>query len=237
MQKISKLNFVLAALALLVSACAPAAPATPQPLETASLLDVQSQVNTLVAQTVEAQNQIGTLVAQTVEAQATATPTATLFSIPTFTPFVIETATPRPSGGGSSGGSGSGGSSGGSSSGGGPGSPKYDCALVNQKPRDGDYIYKPGDSFDIKWTLKNIGTKTIPADAFFHYISGVNMSPTAGYMIGVDVLPGETITLVADVDVPAVTGVEKEQLTMQWALVVNGDKICKPYISIFVQNR
>ncbi len=234
MFKSNKAIMILLAVALTLSACLPAAQETesPQVENTQSLIDVQSQINTSVAQTIEAQNQIGTFVAQTIEAQATLTPSATPFTIPTFTPFVISTATVRASGGG-----GGGGGSGGGSGSGGSGSPQYDCALVNQKPRDGDTIYRPGDSFDVVWTLKNTGTKVLDSTTSLIYIGGTSMSPTAGFMLGYDVDPGDTFSVRIEVDAPAVTGLDKKQFTMQWAVVAKGVKICKPYIAIFVQKR
>lgn len=236
MFKSTKAIMILLTLALFLGACIPAANQTdiPQVQNTQSLIDIESQINTSVAQTIEAQNQIGTFVAQTVEAQASPTSTATPFSIPTFTPFVIETATVKVSGGGGS--SGGGGGGGGSGSGG-AGSPTYDCALVSQKPRDGAYIYRPGDSFDVVWTIKNTGTNDIPATAYYQYIGGTNMSPTGVLVLGVVVKPGNTASLRIEVIAPAVTGTDKKQFTMQWALIVKGNKICKPYISIFVQKK
>lgn len=227
---------ILLTLALFLGACVPAAqPAAQQPAQNAqSASDIQSQINTSVAQTVEAQNQVGTFVAQTMEAQATATPSATPFSLPTFTPFVVSTATNRPSGGG---GGGSGGSGGGGLGSGGAGSPQYDCDVVFTQPGDGDRIWKPGDSFDVEWTLKNTGTKTIPADAYFVFRDYTNYSPTSGFVLGHAVEPGDKFKLRIEAVAPAVVGTEKEQFTMRWTLIVLGNKLCNPYTSIFVQKQ
>lgn len=231
----SRAIFVIAIVALILGACAPAAQQTqaPQAQNTAAgIVDVQSQIGTSVALTIEAQNQIGTLVAQTMEAQATPTaaPSATL--IPTITPFTLATATNTPwASGGIGGGSGGGGGGSTGPSNNGP----YDCSVVRQKPYDGDRIWAPGSSFDVVWTIKNVGTKKIPADAYFTYIGGEAMSPTGGFMIGSEVPVGEKIDLRVEVTAPNVSGTEKEQFTMQWALIVAGVKICRPYIAIFVQ--
>ncbi len=234
MYKSVRAMIIFAVLASSLGACLSAAPQTevPQAQNTQSLQDAQSQINTAVAQTIEAQNQVGTFVAQTVEAQATPTVTVTPFSIPTFTPFVIPTATAYSGGGG--GGSGGTGNNNGN---GGPGAPKFDCSLVNQKPYDGDRIYKPGDSFDVTWTLKNVGTKPIPADAYFTYIGGDALSPTPGFALGYEVAKQKTFSVTIEITAPQVQGTEKQQFTTQWALIANGDKICKPYIAIFVQKQ
>ncbi len=218
---------LLFTLALFLGACFPVAQPAQQAQNTPELIDVQAQINTSVAQTMEAQNQIGTFVAQTVEAQATPTFTATPFSIPTLTPFVIATSTTRPSGGGG----GSSGSSGPVNNG------PYDCELVNQKPRDGDRIWHPGEDFDVVWTIKNTGNKKLPIDTYITPIGGDPLSPTAGYLLGQEILPGKTFNIRIEVVAPEVFSLDKEQFTMNWAVIVLGSKLCRPYISIFVQNR
>jgi hypothetical protein len=227
---------VFLTLAVFLGACLPAAQQTeaPQVQNTpGGIIDVQSQINTSVAQTIEAQNQIGTFVAQTVEAQASPTPLAT--PIPTFTPFVIGTVTNTPWAGGGSGGGGGGGSGGGS---GGPvNNGAWDCAIVSQKPYDGDRIWKPGDSFDVEWTIKNNGTKELPADLSLVAIGGTDMSPTPSYMLGHVVRPGETFTFRIEVIAPRPDNLDRKQYVMQWAVVLAGTKLCRPYISIYVQRQ
>ena len=125
---------------------------------------IQAQVNTAVAQTLEVEDQIAKSVVLTVDAQvplstptAEVVPTVTPITIPTFTP-VVPTVTPvaiiPPSGGGSGGSS-----SGGASS---PKSKIYSCAIVSEKPYDGA-SFRPGDSFDKSWTIKNTGSATLEA--------------------------------------------------------------------------
>lgn len=223
---------VLTILAVLLTACLPGQ--TPE--------QAQAQINTAVAEAIATQQRlIDQAVASTLTAVAQnaspAGPANTPVSFPTLTP-VIPTITPftinTPSGGGGGGGGGGGSGSGGSGSGG-AGAPQYDCALVSQKPHDGATIYKPGDSFDVEWTLKNTGKKTIAAGYPFKYISGTNMSPTGMLVTETAIAPGEVFTFRIEVIAPDVQGVDRQQFTMQWAFIVEGDKICKPYISIFVQ--
>jgi hypothetical protein len=223
-----KTLFIMTVLAVFLTACSPGQ--TPE--------EAQAQINTAVAAALATQQQlIDQAVASTLTAVAqnvSSTPVGPANTplsfptltpvIPTITPFVINTLS-----GGGGGGSGSGSGSSGA------GAPQYDCALVSQKPRDGAAIYKPGDEFDVEWTLKNTGKKTIAAGYSFQYISGTNMSPTGMLVTETAIAPGESFTFRIEVIAPDVQGVDKQQFTMQWAFIVEGDKICKPYISIFVQ--
>jgi hypothetical protein len=126
-------------------ACHGIEPATPAGSKHTSSR-TQSDIGTAAAQTVEAQNRQH-FVAQTMEAQATLTPTATatLFSLPTVTPFVVTTPTVRSSGGG-----------------GAPPKAEYSCDIIHQRPYD-NQEFLHGQEFDIKWTILNTGTKTWPA--------------------------------------------------------------------------
>lgn len=218
---------ILLTLAFILSACIPGQ--NPQ--------EVESAVNTAVAQTMQANAQIEQAVNQTLTAQAPlATPTLAFTSTPepTFEPLIIITDTPLPtstntpvrSGGGSGSSGGSGNSSGSSGS-------AYSCAIVAEKPYDGA-TFKPGDSFDKSWTIKNTGTVTWEANWEFEYKSGDDISPTGDFLIGKQVRPGDTITLVIDVDVPAVAYKDSGKIfVMTWSLN-NGSHFCTPYVAITV---
>lgn len=196
---------------------------------------IQAQVNTAVAQTLEVEDQIAKSVVLTVDAQvplstptAEVVPTATPITIPTFTP-VVPTVTPvaiiPPSGGGSGGSS-----SGGASS---PKSKIYSCAIVAEKPYDGA-SFRPGDSFDKSWTIKNTGSATWEAGWEFEYKGGEDMSPTGDFLIGQQVKPGGTITLVIEVDAPKITQKDSGKVfVMTWSLN-NGSHFCTPYVAIKV---
>ena len=196
---------------------------------------IQAQVNTAVAQTLEVEDQIAKSVVLTVDAQvplstpiAEVVPTATPITIPTFTP-VVPTVTAvaiiPPSGGGSGGSS-----SGGASS---PKSKIYSCAIVAEKPYDGA-SFRPGDSFDKSWTIKNTGSATWEAGWEFEYKGGEDMSPTGDFLIGQQVKPGGTITLVIEVDAPKITQKDSGKVfVMTWSLN-NGSHFCTPFVAIKV---
>jgi len=222
---------ILLLLAVLLSACLP----TGQSAE-----DVDSIVNTAVAQTMEANQRIDDAVNQTLTAQASLA-TATVEFTATFEPIIIITDTPIPptatntpsrSGGSSSGGGGGGGGGGGSSNSGSTGS-AYSCAVVAEKPYDGA-TFKPGDSFDKSWTIKNTGTQTWDANWEFEYRGGTDISPTGDFLIGQQVQPGQTITLVIEVEVPAVAYKDSGEIfVMTWSLN-NGSHFCTPFVAIKV---
>ena len=197
--------------------------------------DVSSQVNTAVAQTMEANADIQKSVEQTVAAlQPEFTPTLapTFEIVPIFTDTPIPTNTPFPTntpGSISGGGGGSSGGGGGSST----SNNQYSCAIVAEKPFDGK-TFKPGDYFDKSWTIKNTGTVTWDASWDFEYISGTDISPTGGFSIGQQVKPGQTITIVIEVDVPEVAFKDSGKIfVMTWSLN-NGAHFCTPYVAITV---
>lgn len=197
--------------------------------------DISSQVNTAVAQTMQANAEIAKSVEQTVAAQQpvfTATTEFTATAEPTLEAFVVFTDTPIPTitPVKSSGGGGGGGGGGSSSS---PSSP-YSCAVVAEKPFDGA-TFKSGDSFDKSWTIKNTGTVTWDAGWDFEYRGGTDISPTGDFTIGQQVKPGETITLVIEVEAPAVAPKDSGKIfVMTWSLN-DGSHFCLPYVAIKVE--
>jgi len=199
-------------LTLFLGACLPAAPAqeNPQIQNTQSLLDVQSQVETAVAQTIEAQNQIGTFVAQTIEAQATATFTSTPISFPTLTPFVFATSTNRPSSGG----------------GGFPAKANYSCDVIHMRPTA--YAeFNRGQNFDIKMTVVNNGTAAWPAGYDYKYSGGALMTTTTVVELPA-MKPGDQFDIVLDANAPSEYGIQ----TMTW--MVQG-QLCFGYVVITVK--
>lgn len=203
---------ILAALALALSACAPAGenPAA-----------VQDEIATAVALTVAAQNEIGTAVALTLAAQSTATstptatPTGTALFAPTLTPIIPMVTpivvTPPPSGSGSGGGS---------------SKPDYDCEVIGRRPFDNSEMAK-GDKFDIKWTIVNTGRKAIPDGTDVTHISGPQMSTVSAVELP-ELKPGEQYTIVMDAFAPT----EKGRQVSTW--MVQG-QLCYPYVAIIVK--
>ena len=210
-----RILFSLTAILILLSACAPAAAV---PTEDPAV--VQEQIEQAVALTIAAQNAEATeqqasivpsntpLPTQTEAAPATETPV-----LPTATPFVIVPATNTVS----------------ASSGGGGGvvvRPEYACDAINRRPFD-NQVFKPGDEFDIRWTIVNTGTRTLRAGLDLEYLSGPEM--TAVKFIELPELrPGDSYQVVLDAVAPNQQGFH----VMTWR--VEGP-ICFPYTAINVE--
>lgn len=211
MKKIIQVVVIMLTLALFIGACLPAASEQQGPqVQNTQSLDTQSQINTAVAQTIEAQNQIGTAVALTTEAQYTVTPTATLFTIPTLTPFVISTPTTKPSGG----------------SGGVPPKATYSCDIIRLRPRA--YAeYNRGQGFDIKMTVVNTGTMSWYQGYDLKYAGGTVMTTTTHIELPA-MAPGDQYEMVLDATAPSEYGNQ----TMTWT--VEG-RLCFGYVVITVK--
>ena len=198
----SIVSLVLAA-AFLLAACAPA------PTPTQDLTDITDQVSTAVAATVAA----GQTATAAAVPPATETPvpldTATATPVlPTATPFVVPTSTSYSNTGG-----------------GGVTRYKYSCDIVRQRPFDNSE-FKPGDDFDIKWTIVNTGTATWPAGTDFKYFSGPKMT-SAGLLELPEMEPGDQYSVAFDANAPS----EKGLHVMTW--IVQGG-FCYPYVAIIV---
>ena len=207
-----KTMFVFVTLALILTACLPGQ----------SPVDIQSQVNTAVAQTLEARQQIEDSVAQTVAAQNLLfTPTAESTQPPTNTPLAFPTLTaiiptvtvfpvnPPSSGGGTS------------------YQADYACDIINSKPRD-NTEYNKGAKFDIKWTIVNTGKKTWEAGYDVKYFSGPKMTNLTVVEIPVEMKPNAKYEINLDAVVPD----EKGFQVMTWT--VQG-QLCYPYTAIIVK--
>ena len=205
--KTTKLISLLMAVVFALSACIPQQAVAP----TIDANEIAGQVMTAVAATVS----VGQT--QTAEAQPTATftftpapPTETPL-LPTTTPFVIPTATRSSTGGG----------------GGGTTTYTYDCDPdIGKRPRD-NATFKPGDSFDVKWTIVNTGTATWEAGYDLVYMSGPLMTNGTFFELP-RMKPGDKWSIRMD----AVAPMEKGTYVMLWKLQGN---FCHPYISIVVQ--
>lgn len=210
-QSTKRILFTILTVIFLLAACAPSQVNTPNPI------DIANQVATSVALTVASQNldtqQAAPVVTDTAVPTATAavvdTPTAIL---PTATPFVITPPTTVSGGGGGGGGSTT------TSSG-------YSCDIIHQRPFDYT-VFKPGDKFDIKWTILNDGTKTMHEGLDLKYNSGTKM--TTGTRELPELKPGDQF----DVNFDAVAPTKEGTYIMTY--IVEGG-ICYPYVAIKVE--
>ena len=214
MKKTFQVVVIMLTFALFISACQPVAVSaqqnSPQVQNTQSLVDTQSQINTAVAQTIAAQNQIGTAVALTTEAQHTATPTATMLTIPTLTPFAISTPTTKPSSGGGSA----------------PRKADYSCDIIRLRPT-AYAVFHRGQEFDIRMTVVNTGLKAWYQGYDLRYTGGAVMTTLTRIELPA-MAPGDKYEVVLDATAPA----ERGDQTMTW--MVQG-QICYGYVTITVE--
>lgn len=213
---LSTKKILLSAMALifLLAACQPA-----QPTQNPS--DIADQVATSVALTVAAQNAL-TQAAPTLVPQATNTtlPTQTEVGVvpsptlvlPTATAVVVASPTLVPSGGGGGGGSTT--------------KPQYACNPFPRTPRDNS-IFRPNDSFDIKWTIVNTGTKTMQAGLDLKYDDGPQLTKTTLIELP-ELEPGDSTQVTMDAVAPSQEG------TYIMTFSVEGS-LCFPYTAIIVE--
>jgi hypothetical protein len=215
------LGVALSALFIL-SACLPQ---RQPPAPTANTTELANQVAEAVALTLavaQAQTEAAQPAATntTLPTQTEAVPPSLTPIIPSATPLILvqPTSTRVVSGGGGGGG--------GSSAAPLP----YDCTVFSNEPRDLT-VFKKNKEFDIVWTIKNTGTKTIPANFDIKYFSGTKLMKDPSYTVrefGKDLKPGESIKIVID----AIAPVDKGKHVMTW--IVEG-QLCYPYIAIVVE--
>jgi len=212
---LSTKKILLAAMALifLLSACQPA-----QPTQNPS--DVADQVATSVALTVAAQNALTQAAPSLVpEATNTTLPTQTEVGtlpsptpvLPTVTAVVLSSPTVVSSGGGS---------------GGTTTKPQYACNPFPRLPRDNS-IFRPNDSFDIKWTIVNTGTKTMRAGLDLKYDDGPQLTQTTLVELP-ELEPGDSTTVSFDAVAPSKEG------TYIMTFSVEGS-LCFPDTAIIVE--
>jgi hypothetical protein len=215
-----RILFSATAVIFLLAACVPAAQPTIDPDE------VANQVSTSVALTVEAGNQITTSVALTVAAQNTQTalagPTNTAIptaeaatatpvpAIPTATPVVVVPPTTVSGGGGGSTTT----------------QQEYDCDIIRRRPFDNTF-FRPGDEFDIRWTIVNTGTRNLRAGTDVKYSIGSQMVGVTFVELP-EMRPGDQYEITFDAIAPDTEG----NHIMTW--VVEG-QLCYPYAAIIVE--
>ena len=208
-----KILFCAMALIVLLSACQPAQP-------TQNPTDITNQVATSVALTVAAQNALTQAAPSLVpEATNTTLPTQTEVGVlpsptpvlPTVTAIVLASPTVVSSGGGG---------------GGTTTKPQYACNPFPRLPRD-NTIFRPNDSFDIKWTIVNTGTKTMQAGLDLKYDDGPQLTKTTLVELP-ELEPGDSTTVTFDAVAPSKEG------TYIMTFSVEGS-LCFPYTAIVVE--
>ena len=203
-----RILFSAMAVIFILAACAPAQPQPP----TQDPGEVANQIATSVALTVAAQN------TQTEAARPTDTPPPTPTEVPPATLAVIPTATsvvvvaPTVASG----------------SGGGSTSIKkeYACDTIRRRPFDNTF-FRPDNTFDIKWTIVNTGTKNIRAGTDLKFSIGTLMTGVTLVELP-EMEPGDQFEVDFDATAPATEG----HHVMTW--IVEG-QLCYPYTVIIVE--
>lgn len=208
-QSTQRIFFTTLAVIFLLAACVPGQAATPDPV------DIANQVATSVALTVASQN----LETQQAAPAATNTPLPTdtpvvidtpTAILPTATPFVIVPATNVPSGGG----------------GGVVVQADYSCNAINRRPFDYQ-VFKPGDDFDVRWTIVNTGRRTMAAGLDLKYSAGEQFISVDRVELP-ELSPGEEYTIDFDAVAP-----ERQGNYIMTYIVEGG--LCYPYAAITVE--
>lgn len=212
---------ILISILAIMAGCgsAPTAPATvsnPTPdvsfikTEAAKTVIAQITVDTVLPPVASATNQPQTetqvpVASLTPSLVATLTATATNFI--TFTPIATTTATPLPT------------------------IPKSDQAqLIYRTPKEWAQ-FKPGDTFDVVWTLQNIGAKTWNNEYYFHYFNGTKMNyGTEMVFINAPVHPGARTQFTIDMQAPQSPG----NYTTSWVLYNDNREILGQYFITIV---
>lgn len=197
---------------ILLAGCLPAQ--TPQ--------DISSQVNTAVAGTMQSQAQIEQIVQQTMSAQqslftptadSSSTPEPTFESVDIFTDTPFPSATPFPTNTFA------------------PVAPAvqqaYDCFVETRSPGYLEEI-KAGGNFEIKWFVRNTGTKAWTSGVDVKYASGPKMTTPERVEIKTALNPGDVYKIDLNAKAPNKSGT----YTMTW--IVEG-QLCYANVTIIVK--
>lgn len=102
------------------------------------------------------------------------------------------------------------------------------CALVSQSPTDGA-IVAPGASFDMTWTLQNVGSTTWDENTtdvnFIAAAGGTRLSSTDLLDLTQSVSPGSTYSVVVSMMAPSSSG----QYGETWSINENNASFCQFY--------
>ncbi|HXD11669.1 MAG TPA: NBR1-Ig-like domain-containing protein [Anaerolineales bacterium] len=217
----TKYVFWLTALAV-VMACVPtfAAPSVPSADPNAISTFIVQTANAASTQTARVLPTLTPTVPFTSTPRDTETPEPTATSTVIFlfyTPtIVLPTRTP-----GGSGSNGSGGTS----------SQNYACSVVSVNPPNGTTFGSRAD-FDATWKIKNIGKKNWDKGSIdYVYLSGDKFHKVAGYDLGTAVKIGETTSLIVDMLSPKNPGT----YTTNWTLRASAVTFCTLSLTIVVK--
>jgi hypothetical protein len=111
----------------------------------------------------------------------------------------------------------------------------YVCDIIDQKPFD-DTAFRPGDSFDIKWTIVNTGTQKWEDGTYLEYQSGPEMTDKTQIDLP-KLKPGGQHDVTLDAVAPSESGMQ----VMVWAVIGPGTIkdstywMCYPYVRIIVK--
>jgi hypothetical protein len=111
----------------------------------------------------------------------------------------------------------------------------YVCDIIDQRPFD-DTEFRPGDSFDIKWTIVNTGTKKWEDGTYLEYQSGPEMTDKTQIDLP-KLKPGGQHDVILDAVAPSESGMQ----IMVWAVIGPGTIkdstywMCYPYVRIIVK--
>jgi hypothetical protein len=114
---------------------------------------------------------------------STPMPTATGFTLPTFTPTLTFTITPTLT----------------------PTRTLDQAIWIKQSPNDGT-VLDPGQDFDMVWTIQNIGTNPWPTSYSYAYARGAKIHKQNNYKLERTVGVDETIDIMVDMVAPSEPG-------------------------------
>ncbi|HEY9077274.1 MAG TPA: NBR1-Ig-like domain-containing protein [Anaerolineaceae bacterium] len=102
---------------------------------------------------------------------------------------------------------------------------------IRSTPLDFSYL-GAGTDFDVRWTVKNVGSKAWNNKYYYKFVSGDKMHKKDIYYLGETVNLGSTVDLVVDMVAPLTAG----QYSSNWAFVSdNGEIMLNLWIKINVK--
>ncbi len=210
----------------LLSACAPVAPTSELPPEAIIATSIAATIASLPTSTLAPTNTplpAPTEITVLPTATVTETPQPSVTPLPTMTPIIILTATSAFT----------------------PTATVtketaiqtldgYSCQLLSKKPLDGT-IFKPGDKFDGKWILLNVGKKAWDSSAFdLFYVKGDKFHDFNDVVdLPKTYKEGEKLEFILDMTAPKKTGT----YTTVWGIGTSKKVFCTFSVSIQVQKK